>query len=377
VKFTGERVILGECDSDLMNEHVARYLFAKQFAAGKRVLDAACGSGYGTAMLAETAAKVTGVDISAEAIEHCRSQYNAANVEFSEADCMALPFDTGCFELIVAFEIIEHLKDAAGFLREMQRVLAPSGLLVLSTPNRQYYTTERGETNPFHEREFSYDEFDELLRVPFKHCSILLQNHVPAVVIVQHAVGPTAMTIQAMGEHGADEDNRQGAYFFVAVCAQQPLPPFAPLVYVPSGGNVLREREIYIQKLSGYLTEARADLQTLQGQADQLRQSLDERTEWAGRLDAELAEKTKYIAQLQADYDHKVQWAQSLEQDVQRARAALEKLQAEFDERTGWALRLDAELKERAHDLQTLYGSRWYRMGKNLRLTPVPPSDHS
>ena len=86
-----------------------------------------------------------------------------------------------------------------------------------------------------------------------------------------------------------------------------------------------------------------------------------------------------------------MQWALKLDQEVAQTRAAfdvtrasleethaaLDRLQKEFEERTAWALRLDAELKARQADLQTLYGSSWYRIGKNLRLSPVPPSDRS
>src|SRR6266404_1383353 len=143
VKFTGERVIPGECEPDLLNEHMARYRFAQRFAAGKVVLDAACGSGYGAAMLAENAKKVVGCDISHEAVEYARRVYGASKggalrVEYSESDCLALPFPSARFDLVVAFEIIEHLENPQVFLKEMDRVLGPGGILIVSTPNRLY-----------------------------------------------------------------------------------------------------------------------------------------------------------------------------------------------------------------------------------------------
>ena len=81
------------------------------------------------------------------------------------------------------------------------------------------------------------------------------------------------------------------------------------------------------------------------------------------------------MRELQSDLESKVAWGRSLESDVERAREALATLQQEFEERTAWALKLDAELKAAGADLRLLFGSRWYRAGKKLRLSPVPPSD--
>ena len=87
-------------------------------------------------------------------------------------------------------------------------------------------------------------------------------------------------------------------------------------------------------------------------------------------------EKTRAdFLSLQEDHASKIAWAVSLERDLEKARADLGRLQKEFEERTAWALRLDAELKDRSQELQLLFGSRWYRLGKNLNLSPVPPSD--
>ena len=91
-EFTGERLIPGEVDVDLLNEHMARYTFAARLARGKRVLDAGCGAGYGSAALAECAASVTGVDVAADAIEFARAHYQGQNVAFEQASVTQLPF---------------------------------------------------------------------------------------------------------------------------------------------------------------------------------------------------------------------------------------------------------------------------------------------
>src|ERR1035437_1514286 len=97
-EFTGERVIPGEVDVDLLNEHMARYTFAARLSRGKRVLDAGCGAGYGSAELALAAESVIGVDVAAEAVEFAREHYQRPNLEFAQGSCTALPYGDSCFD---------------------------------------------------------------------------------------------------------------------------------------------------------------------------------------------------------------------------------------------------------------------------------------
>ena len=162
LEFTGERIVPGQVDRDLLNEHLARYAFASRFAGGRRALDAGCGAGYGSAALARTARFVVGADVAVEAVEFARAQYPLENLAFEQASCEALPHPTGSFELITAFEVIEHLADWRAFVAEARRVLAPGGLFVVSTPNRLAYAESRGPSgdNPYHVHEFTFEEFE-------------------------------------------------------------------------------------------------------------------------------------------------------------------------------------------------------------------------
>jgi ubiquinone/menaquinone biosynthesis C-methylase UbiE len=171
LEFTGERFVPG-VPGEIWYEHWHRYHFAASLVAGREVLDIACGAGYGSALLARRAARVTGADISPAAVDHARARYAAmANVDFRQADCAALPFADGSFDAVVSFETIEHIAAQDAFLDEVRRVLRPGGLVILSCPNKVEYTDKRGVTNEFHVRELSRDELAALIAPRFAHAA--------------------------------------------------------------------------------------------------------------------------------------------------------------------------------------------------------------
>lgn len=199
-------------------EHMTRYLAAQPLVAGKRVLDIASGSGYGSHLLAQTAASVTGVDVSATAVDYARATYPADNLEFRVGDATDIPLPDASVDVVVTFETIEHVADYRRFLGEIDRVLAPDGLAIISTPN----DIEFVEGNHFHLHEFVYDELVELVRERFDHVEPYFQGTWTAA-----AVGPAAV----LGEGGpltADVINLaplaqdQFLYFYL-LCARRPV----------------------------------------------------------------------------------------------------------------------------------------------------------
>ena len=134
--FTGER-FTPECVREIRYEHFHRYAFARHFCEGAQVLDAACGEGYGAALLSASASSVVGVDISAEAIDHASQRYaKHPNLNFKQADVTHLPFADDSFDRVVSFETLEHLEEQEQLLSEFRRVLRPDGLLVISSPDK-------------------------------------------------------------------------------------------------------------------------------------------------------------------------------------------------------------------------------------------------
>ena len=165
-----ERMVPEEAHARIFWEHVARYRFAKDFVRGKRVLDIACGEGYGAAALAKAgAASVVGIDVSPDVCEHARRKYG---LDARTGDAQAIPLPDRSIDVVVSFETIEHVDDPAAFCAECARVLVPDGTLIVSTPNRPVYSGE-GPTEPVPSVEFDEEEFVDLLRSRFQCRSAL------------------------------------------------------------------------------------------------------------------------------------------------------------------------------------------------------------
>ena len=227
LEFTGER-FTPECVREIRYEHIHRYAFAQAFVQGRRVLDAACGEGYGSALLAENADSVVGVDISEQAIGHARQRYASERLEFRQGDCTDLPFADDEFNCVVSFETLEHLENQQGLLRAFRRVLKPDGFLLISTPDKAVYTDQQGNRNEYHVSELYRGEFEELLAAYF-----------PAVRLWGQKLGFQSSLWALDGQEGVSllQESRDGitrsksprheAVYLLAFCAadEMHLPP--------------------------------------------------------------------------------------------------------------------------------------------------------
>lgn len=167
--FTGERFVPEIKNQQLAAEHYQRYLSVSRYVTGKVVLDAACGEGYGSDLLARTASSVIGIDISDEVIRHAHYTYIRDKLTYVMADISDLPVPDNSVDILISFKTIEHVAEPlqAQFLAESRRVLKPAGQLVISTPNRILYSEAIHEVNPFHVHEFTPDEFLTFLTLYF------------------------------------------------------------------------------------------------------------------------------------------------------------------------------------------------------------------
>jgi len=161
--LTGERTIP---DLDIENywfrRHQVVYERLAPRCAGRDVLEAGCGEGYGADLIAGVARRVVAVDYDETAVAHVRARY--ASVQVMQANLAELPLPDASVDVVVNFQVIEHLWDQPQFVGECARVLRPSGLLMVSTPNRITFSPGRDTPiNPFHTRELNADELTQLL----------------------------------------------------------------------------------------------------------------------------------------------------------------------------------------------------------------------
>ncbi|AMO98692.1 methyltransferase domain protein [Collimonas arenae] len=193
LEFTGERFVPGAVHGSIELEHLHRYLQASEIAAGKVVLDLASGEGYGSELIAHKALKVIGVDISAEAVAHARKRYAAENLEYMVGSCAEIPLPDASIDMVVSFETIEHHDQHEKMMQEIKRVLRKDGVLLISSPDKYYYSIEPANINPHHVKELYEHEFKQLLEGYYKNITYFGQRVVYGSGIFSEST-PTAAT---------------------------------------------------------------------------------------------------------------------------------------------------------------------------------------
>lgn len=246
MEFTGERFI-PELEGEIKYEHLHRYALAMEFAVGKSVLDIASGEGYGAALLAQVAQFVVGVDIDSETIEHARHKYFRSNLSFCVGSCAAIPLPDDSVDLVTSFETIEHHEQHDEMMEEIKRVLKPSGILVLSSPNRLTYSDEIDYANPYHVKELYYDELCELLNRHFQYLCLYGQRLATGSFIFP-LEDPGARYYQAYTGNFAHISRKTcqlpSSTYYIAVCSDDAV------VQQPAISSVYLDRHDDLLKLS-------------------------------------------------------------------------------------------------------------------------------
>jgi SAM-dependent methyltransferase len=323
--FTGER-FLPECSGEIWYEHWHRYALARQLSSHCTVLDVACGEGYGAAMVAETAYKVVGVDLSADVIQHAKNNYrHHANLQFVTASCGCLPFSDASFDFAISFETIEHIEKQKEFISELTRVLRPDGVLILSSPNKRLYSDAHDYHNEFHVRELYRNELEELLHETFPHIFWLGQK-----LLFHSAIWPENQACVTT-EYLVNEDRQVTVVshpsvepmYYIAVCSRNPsvLPTAlnklslfsdsAEMVYqdyakqtrrVMELDQAVKEREYLIAERDNFLslrTQQMEEREHLIAERDALldmrTEQLNERTEQLNERTGRLSERTEEL----------------------------------------------------------------------------------
>ena len=296
LNFTGER-FTPEVRGPIWYEHWHRYAFASEMVRDKRVLDAACGEGYGSFLLARTAAQVTGVDISVEAVAHASERYPLPNLKFMQGSVAELPLPNASVDVVVSFETIEHLEAQSEMLVEFRRVLAPEGLLVISSPNRPIYNEAGAVENQFHVRELDRAELKALLDPAFPQQSwhaqrVLAQSALWAED--EEGLGAQYLALPADAVH----TNTQPAppVYFVVVCAATGVTmPVLPTLSLFDDGALALWRD-YARALGRERQLAWDEIDARAIAEDRLAQLIATTNALASARDAELATRARVSA---------------------------------------------------------------------------------
>jgi SAM-dependent methyltransferase len=298
-EFTGER-FMPSCSGEIAYEHWHRYAFARRFVVGKRVLDAACGEGYGSALLGAVASSVIGVDIDMATIDAARAAYgDGKRVRFIASSCTGLPLPSASIDVVVSFETIEHLTaaDQLGMLIEFARVLTPDGLLVMSSPNRRLYRDARNYVNPYHLQELYRDDLARLLakRLPAQRWHHQRLGYWSGIWTEREAESPVAGGFEAWigdGQDVAAYPVPEGMYFIVLAARDAEALP-------AEGAGVSLFTDTEESEFKRAEASSREVLR-LDGLLKELREALDRQTSHVLHLETLVAERERLVVERDA-----------------------------------------------------------------------------
>ena len=359
LSFTGERFVPGTA-GEIAFEHWHRYAFARRFVAGRRVLDVACGEGYGTALLAEVAASVVGIDVDPSTIEHSRRRYGATgNVTFECGSVVTLPLPDASVDAIVSFETIEHVanEDQRRMLAEFDRVLAPRGALILSSPNRPQYSDARGYANPFHVHELDRHELEHLLDAHFHARRWYRQHRLLSSALWAEA--PEHGYEILAGDHGrVAPAHAPEAMYFVVIAARDraDLPQEAPALSLFADTEDrewtrLDQQGAEVQRLDALLGERDA---ALDAQTAHIRH-LEELVAYRERI---VVERDGQLVEVNSAREAAETSLQDVRSELERVRRELREYDVQRQQREQRLAELDAQCAQRGQRIAELDAQR-------------------
>jgi SAM-dependent methyltransferase len=301
-------------------EHLTRYWFASTYAAGRVALDAGCGLGYGSAALAEAGATaVFGVDISASALE-VASQTLPDVVELAEGDVRKLPLPDDSVDLVVCFEVIEHVAEQDEVLDELARVARPEALVLVSSPNRDKYP----EGNPHHVREYKSDELRAALAARFANVALVRQYAAGGSVLLtdEHlgARGRSALLPTALGSVLSPAAGEE--IYTIALASNAPLPQVKPYAALGSPVEIREWVGHYARQHEQLASQAEALREFDAVNAE--RRALTERLAEAEQEAMRVFELEHEVAELRAAYNRLLDEYRDVENHLDAARGVID-----------------------------------------------------
>ncbi|MGV3697944.1 class I SAM-dependent methyltransferase [Flavobacterium sp.] len=235
--WTGERLETFVYSRDTI-EHLHRYSIVSEYIENKVVLDIACGEGYGSNIMSEKAQLVYGVDIDQTTIELASRKYVKPNLKFSHGDATNIPMEDDSVDVVVSFETIEHHDQHEKMMSEIKRVLKPNGLMIISTPDKLYYSDIPKFNNKFHVKELYKKEFYSLIEGYFSKVQMLTQKYSFGVSIVEND-GNEGLTIYT-GSYSEVSKKEIGPLYLIAIASDAEFKQHKASIF--EGGGFLNEQ---------------------------------------------------------------------------------------------------------------------------------------
>ena len=320
--FTGERLTTA-VGGQVQIEHYHRYLFARSMAGGVDVLDVASGEGYGSALLAQVARGVVGIEHSAATVRSAARNFPRANLRYLQGDARVLPLGDACVDLVVSFETIEHFDRQDAFVREVRRVLRPGGRFVVSTPDRDVYSPANAPVNPYHVHELTRVEFQALLETSFRHVTIMHQRPlIGSALLTDTATAAPPLVFDRRGDtHFEACAGLPRAPYLVAVASDDAPPPLPASLYIQRSD--LDTDAIYITRLTDQLRQSAVDLAASQRAQIEVTQRAEDAVRRADEAARVCADAQRQCADAQRQCDDVRQQFARLEQQHEQTRSSL------------------------------------------------------
>ena len=282
-EFTGERFMPSIEDDPIRIEHLQRYWSIKEIVRDKVVVDAACGEGYGSNILAEVAKKVIGVDIDTETVKNANEKYAPVktNLSYKQASVADLSFvEDHSIDVVVSFETIEHISenDQQMFLMEIKRILRKDGILVMSTPNKAIYSDLHNYHNCFHIKEFYKEEFIKFIQQEFANTKLYNQYFEVTSIIDSDSEYDESV------RYCKDKKYPNDGKYYIIIASDTELPKASIAMVVM---NIRREYEEKIQRI--------LQLQKEEEERNAHIQTLDQETERLGGIIRGLQEEARHL----------------------------------------------------------------------------------
>jgi ubiquinone/menaquinone biosynthesis C-methylase UbiE len=299
--FTGERYI-PSVEGDIKYEHLHRYAICLDFVNGKSVLDIASGEGYGSALLANVAESVIGVDIDYDSVEYAKTQYHKhKNLKFIVGSCESIPLPNESVDVVTSFETIEHHDKHEEMMQEIKRVLKPGGIIIISSPNRLTYSDERNYSNPFHVKELYFEEFCSLLSQYFTFFKIYGQRLATSSFLCSlNQVDETSFKAYTGNYDLLSQKvcSLESPIYFIAICSDvsDNLNTSLNSLYIDESDDLMKAFEQTLHHVSAALSHSQSQVRHLETVVEHLQTQLVQKQTQIGQLQTTIdaAKKSKF-----------------------------------------------------------------------------------